>query len=404
MIENQRPYQLMLSKTGIPALSKAVALGAKACGVGLCAVKGLFARGTEPLPEEACDRALLSSLCPKPAEEPLPVPPLPPEDGQTDVTVIVPAYNAEKYIQPCVESILGQQTEYALQLVLVDDASADRTRELVQSYAGKENVTVVHLAKPQGGSAAKARNVGLLQAKGRYVMFVDSDDCLAPGAVQTLLDAARAMNADIVQGAWQYMDENSCAGAVQRYVPGLYTESKRLDCLDLPGMPWGKIYRRALFEDVRFPSNYTCFEDAIIHFLIFRKAARIAVVSDMVYLWRKNSAGITATNQHKPAAVQSYWVVEELLRQDAQLRLPHDALYARSLTMQLSNFCYVNVAGLAEDRQRAVFFLCCRLFAANVPAAMAHSMPYAIACGAKALKKHRFRLWQLQGQLYQLMR
>ena len=170
-------------------------------------------------------------------------------------------------------------------------------------------------------------------------MFVDSDDLLLPGAIRTLLEAAQRLDADVVQGGWQYLYTDGGYGPVQRYPAAVYTGAAAPERFELPGMPWGKVYRRELFAQIRFPAYYTCFEDAIIHFLVFRQAKSVASVPEVVYLWRKNPKGLTANSQHRPAAVQSYWIIEQLLAQDAALGLPHDALYRCSLTLQLSAFC-----------------------------------------------------------------
>ncbi|MFR9067499.1 MAG: hypothetical protein ACLVJH_11955 [Faecalibacterium prausnitzii] len=106
---------------------------------------------------------------------------------------------------------------------------------------------------------------------------------------------------------------------MQRYPAAVYAGAAAPERFELPGMPWGKVYRRELFAQVRFPAYYTCFEDAIIHFLVFRLAKTVASVPEMVYLWRKNPKGLTATSQHHPAAVQSYWIMEQLAVQDAAL-------------------------------------------------------------------------------------
>ena len=108
-----------------------------------------------------------------------------------------------------------------------------------------------------------------LQAKGEYLLFVDCDDVLLPGAISALLQKAQQTGADIVQGGWQYLDGDGKFGAAQRFAEHIYEKRTAYDCLDLPGTPWAKLYRRSLFDEIRFPAGYTCFEDAVIHFLIF---------------------------------------------------------------------------------------------------------------------------------------
>ena len=161
------------------------------------------------------------------------------------------------------------------------------------------------------------------------------------------------------------------------------------------------INEHELFAQVRFPAYYTCFEDAIIHFLVFRLAKTVASVPEMVYLWRKNPKGLTATSQHRPAAVQSYWIMERLAVQDAALGLPHDALYRCSLTLQLSAFCYATVSGLPPETQQAVFRLCCALYAKALP--QEGALPRRARWGARALRQQDFGLWCRYGRRFQLL-
>lgn len=393
----------MYSKTGNKIISMVVAVCGRYCGrLGFLA-GSLRKREAESLDDlEGCRRNL-EKLCPKPKPDEPEWMPMAAPDRTVDLSVIVPVHNAERYIGDCVESILNQRDKYRIQVILVNDGSTDQTAKILERYRGLPDVLVIEFL--QGGSAAKARNEGILHAVGTYLMFVDSDDMLHPHAVEALMEAAERSNADVVQGGWQYMDEKGSYGHVQVYEECVYTGRRRADCLDLPGMPWGKVYRRELFLEIRFPSNYTCFEDTIIHFLIFRKAQRIASIRENVYLWRKNSTGITSTNQGRPSAVQGYWIVEEMMERDRILGLPHDQMFLESLTMQLSNYCYANLRGLDEARKRDVFRMCCALYQKNQTECEKEiaKLPYAVRCGAKALQTKRYDLWCSQGRLFQLM-
>ncbi|WP_432628073.1 glycosyltransferase family 2 protein [Brotaphodocola sp.] len=403
MIRNQRPYQLMYSKTGNKIMSMAVAVCARCCGrLGFFA-GSLRKRKAESLNDLESSRQNLEKLCPKPKPDETEWTPMAAPEEAVDLSVIVPVHNAEKYIEDCVESILNQSDKYRIQVILVNDGSTDQTAKILERYRGMPDVLVIDFH--QGGSAAKARNEGILHAVGEYLMFVDSDDMLRTHAVEVLMEAAKREDADVVQGGWQYIDENGGCGPVQIYEECVYTGRRRADCLDLPGMPWGKVYRRELFSKIRFPSNYTCFEDTIIHFLIFRKAQRIVSIQENVYLWRKNSTGITSMNQGRPSAVQGYWIVEEMLERDRILGLSHDQMFLESLTMQLSNYCYANLRGLDEVRKRDVFRMCCALYQNNQTEYEKEiaKLPYAVRCGAKALRMNRYDLWCSQGRLFQLM-
>lgn len=400
MLQNHRPYQLIRSKTGSSLLASAVARAAACYGAARLSLASLHREDASLLPTPEQARAALQTIYPKPLPSE-PISPLPPQDAQIELSIIVPSYNVERYIDRCIQSILSQEGSEHLQVIVVDGDSTDRTLERLFAYRNDPRVVVI----PTKGrsSAARGRNEGLLHATGQYLMFVDSDDQLAPGAVKALLDTARQTGADIVQGGWQYLDEADTPGPQQLYLDMTYTGAHALDRFDLPGMPWGKVYRRALFEHIRFPDHYSCFEDTILHFLVYRSAEKIVSSSALVYFWRRNSRGITASSQHRPAAVQSYWIMEELLCQDARLKLPHDALFDACFVMQLTNCCYANLSRMEPSTQRAVFALCCDLYARTMQKDPTEGQSFAVRCGAKALRERRFDLWCRQGQLFRLL-
>ena len=400
MIQNRRAYQLIDHKTHSRLLARFIAQCAALCGYAdlhLCALRS----HTDQLEgDAAAARAALETVWPRPATAG-PGAPLPPADPTVELSVIVPVYNGETTITACLDSILQQKPDCRVQLIVVDSDSTDRTPALLQRYQNLPDVVLSSCTNPR--SAAAARNEGLRHAVGRWIMFVDSDDLLLPGAIRALLDAAAQLDADIVQGGWQYLYPDNTRGPVQTYAAATYTGTTSLDRFDLPGMPWGKVYRRELFEAIRFPAYYTCFEDSIIHFLVFRKAQRIASIPETVYLWRKNPKGLTSTNQHRPAAIQSYWIMEELLEQDAALGLAHDDLYRCTLTLQLTAFCHNTVAGLPMEVQQEIFQACCALYVHALPGETGAGLPRRVRWGVRALQEQNFALWCRYGRRFQLL-
>lgn len=221
MLQNQRACQLVRSKTGCEPLALAVAWGARTAG--RCAAGVLGAVKHQRFSDQQLETfaARAPGICPKPvcdAGEPCP---LPPQDDAVDVSVIVPVHNGERFLRACLDSILHQNTTRRLQVLAVEDGSTDGSGAILAEYARQGGVTVLH--PEQGGSAARARNTGLARAVGRWVLFVDCDDCLLPDAVETLLAAQARTGADIVQGGWQYCDEATpavrCSSTQKRATP-----------------------------------------------------------------------------------------------------------------------------------------------------------------------------------------
>ena len=107
---------------------------------------------------------------------------------QSLISVIVPVYNVEKYLRPCVESIL-EQTYKNIEVILVNDGSTDKSKAICLELAEKDK-RISYYEKANSG-LSDTRNVGLEKAKGEYIAFVDSDDLLAPNAVRTLYELCR---------------------------------------------------------------------------------------------------------------------------------------------------------------------------------------------------------------------
>ena len=175
------------------------------------------------------------------------------------VTVIIPVYKVERYLDACVESVVRQS--YAdLEILLVDDGSQDRCPALCDAWAEKDpRIKVIH--RENGGLSA-ARNSGIDAAMGEFLLFVDSDDLLEPDAVRRAVDAQRQQDADLVIFNLTYVDEEN------RPLPQPDFSGFTDEILDEDGVwqrcfalaetriyyvvAWNKLYRRSLFQHLRY--------------------------------------------------------------------------------------------------------------------------------------------------------
>ena len=224
-----------------------------------------------------------------------------------DLQIIVPAYNVEKYIENCMESILSQKTKYTYKVILIDDGSTDKTSTIVDRFLSNDNVMVIH---QENSGFSGARNVGLENLFGKYIMFVDSDDMLCQGAIDALLDAAFLNDSDIVEGgAFSMID-----GTNQKSVYFAHLKKKCLSTAfgTLHGQPWAKVYKAECFKNICFPEGFW-FEDSILSFLIYPVKKRICVVDEFIYIYRLNPGGISSTFKNKPKAIDTYWITEMLM-------------------------------------------------------------------------------------------
>lgn len=217
------------------------------------------------------------------------------------VSVILPVYKVEDYLDKCMESIV-EQTYRELEIILVDDGSPDRCPELCDAWAARDSrVRVLH--KSNGG-VGEARNSGMEIAKGSYLMFVDSDDALPPDAVQVLLERLTADGSDLAVGKYLpvYPDgrfgEDRCAFFADLVLSGDDFLTRVGNNMGYPVGPCGKLYRRKIMEGIRFP-RMTCAEDMWVFPLIVQQCALVSVVARVVYYYNQNPTSAVHTMKDK---------------------------------------------------------------------------------------------------------
>ncbi len=210
------------------------------------------------------------------------------------LSIIIPVYCVEHTLNRCVESVVGQS--YAdIEVILVDDGSPDDCPQMCDEWARRDpRVRVVHKAN---GGLSDARNAGLEVARGDYVTFVDSDDFLAPDTYRLLMDLLAAWpQTDLIEYPlfWHY---GSAEQEVRSYGNHTYHDMK---AYWLEGRAYehsyacNKIYRRSVFQNVRFPVGQV-FEDAATLPLVLRHVRQVMTTTLGLYYYCKNTLGITAT-------------------------------------------------------------------------------------------------------------
>ncbi len=210
------------------------------------------------------------------------------------ISIIIPIYNVEKYLPACVESIL-QQTYKNLEVILVDDGSPDRCPVICDELAQKDDrIRVIH-QKNKGLSGA--RNTGIDNAQGDYLIFVDSDDTVEQTLVEELYTYAEKWNCAIVACGRNYIFEDGqivCKIAHdESKVYGFEEAMQEMNSFRLFDMSaWAKIYRKELFEDIRFPEGKLS-EDYYIMYKLFDKAQTIGYVAKPLYNYLQRQSSIS---------------------------------------------------------------------------------------------------------------
>ncbi len=211
------------------------------------------------------------------------------------LSVIIPVYKVQDTLDKCVESVLEQGVA-DMEVVLVDDGSPDDCPAICDAWARKDNrITVLHKAN---GGLSDARNKGLDIAKGDYITFVDSDDWLEADTYKPLTEwLKRHENCDMIEYSLKHIGGDRIAVALHDKV----FKSARQYWLQTKAWnhtyAWNKIYRRWLFDGIRFPEG-KAFEDVYTLPRLLAKNPQIATSSHgtYCYVWSGNSISMTASN------------------------------------------------------------------------------------------------------------
>lgn len=207
------------------------------------------------------------------------------------LSIIVPVYRVEATLNRCVESIISQ-TFSDLEVILVDDGSPDCCPQMCDEWAGKDQrIRVVH---QENGGLSDARNAGIGLAVGDFITFVDSDDYLQQDTYQQVMPLTA--EADIVEFP-VYRFFGSPRQSLLTFTDRIITDQATY-WLAMNGYEhtyaWNKIYRRSLFDDVRYPKGKV-FEDVFTLPLLLQKVRSIATIDKGLYYYCLNHQGITAT-------------------------------------------------------------------------------------------------------------
>lgn len=218
------------------------------------------------------------------------------------ISIIIPAYNIEQYLERCLKSVQNQNYGN-LQVIVVDDGSTDRTGKIADFFAKNDKrFLVIH--KRNGGVSA-ARKAGLEKAEGDYIGFVDGDDYIEPEMYEKLMGLAVEHDADIAHCGYQMVFPDRVDlyhGTKQLKLQDTYTGVKDLleGILIEPGLG-NKIYRHNLFENIEYNEDIVINEDLLLNYFLFHRSEK-AVFIDVPYyhyMVRKNSATTSEWNEHK---------------------------------------------------------------------------------------------------------
>ena len=231
------------------------------------------------------------------------------------ISVIVPVYNVEDYLDQCMESIVGQNYPH-LEILMVDDGSTDNSGALCDQWAERDKrIRVIH---QENGGLSAARNTALDAMSGELVIMVDSDDVLHPDAVSILLQAIQAQHADVAIGSFVVFDGKDAnwptitsENTVRHYdsqaaLKAIYYQDK------LTNSSCWRLFKASLFDDVRYPVG-KYYEDLAIVYPLYKKCSLVVGIDDAVYGYRQRNDSILGRFSLKRADVLD--ICEQLERQ-----------------------------------------------------------------------------------------
>lgn len=319
-----------------------------------------------------------------------------PADPSVDLSVIVPVYNYAALIKENIDSILNQKTSYHFELIIVDDGSTDGAREIVKGYAALPNVKVI-CQENQG--IAGARNTGLNNACGKYIMFVDCDDIVTDNLVEILMSKACDENADIVMCAHDLVKQTG--GEIISVIPNVYSQrnlfgySESAKILNYAGLPWCKVYKRELWENVRFFRGYW-YEDTIIHALIFPQCTKFSYTPKVCYKyrWYENNFSHVQEKRTDIRCMDYYYLLQAILNKADELQITNTDCFYTMLLNHLCAYFYKKVQGMDDAVLQALFVMCRETLNQYRPNRKI-KLPYVLRMAEKALIEGDINLWIL---------
>lgn len=227
------------------------------------------------------------------------------------ISIVVPIYKVEKYLNKCVESIL-KQTYKNLEIILVDDGSPDLCGEICDRYKQKDNRIIVIHQENKGLSGA--RNTGLSRATGKYICFIDSDDYIKQNMIETLFNNLKLTNSDISICGFSQVGEDEIIEKAQK--ESTIEVMNKETCLkkilyhkyNIDIVTWNKLYKKELFNNIKFPEGKIYEDFATIPFLI-DKANGICCTNQKMYYYVQREGSI---NNDSNFNVKIYDLTENL--------------------------------------------------------------------------------------------
>lgn len=256
-----------------------------------------------------------------------------------DLSVIIPLYNSENYLPNLMKDLLNQKTQYKYEIILINDGSKDNTDilclELAKTYPDK----IIYIEDTNHG-ISYARNKGIETARGRFIAFIDHDDRVSDDYIELLLNESD--DAEIVNCLY-----------------GVIRDGRLKEIGISSGFVWGGIYRKSLFQNIRFPVGFW-YEDMINPILLYKLANNIKLVEKVIYHYTISPIQATKTlwKNNNPKALDQLYLVYGLCKDYNKLGFEDDEYLFLRILKECSMLMYTRTKGLDKNASIQIFLAC----------------------------------------------
>lgn len=231
------------------------------------------------------------------------------------ISVILPVFNSENTLTRCLDSLLAQ-TYPNFEVLVIDDGSDDSSRQIVSSYANKDNRIKIYYKENKGVSSA--RNDALDLALGEFITFLDADDWLEEDALQYMINLQERTSADLVVASYHRTSKLSSKVSTSKNVKEQLLEQDeyvkkflKIESQSIEYYPWNKLYKASILKSIRFVAELRIAEDVpfVFEYILYSKI--IAISDKITYNYYNNPKSVTATFTDKKFDVYKAWAVVE---------------------------------------------------------------------------------------------
>ena len=315
------------------------------------------------------------------------------ESTEYDISLIIPVYNGEKYLETCIESLVNQRTSYKYELIFINDGSTDASKDILKKYEMIPNVVII---SQDNRGISGTRNRGIEIARGKYIGFVDNDDYVAEDYVESIMSLADELNADVIKCRCVEFDSSTgktlhCFGTAEDLI---YKNGLGDDLPEFDGFVWGGCYRKDFWGKISFPEGYW-YEDMITRFLLYRRAKIFGYLGRGLYFKREhtNNSAKKIWGSGNVKSLDQYYLTKELIRINDELGLDRDKVLFRLIVCEFGFMLGHRTKLLDNSIREAIFVL-----ASDEINGFPENFDYDdVFC--KCLREKDYKLWKLATSL-----